>query len=390
MKKQDFVSAEKFKEIASKHNYDAMKIYDELKEHYSSPNSVYKRIRYMRKHGSMPLDSGNQVSTGERLLGSSTLYDADGNVKLQWVKTDTKSENQIEAFSDAVNAIADQVKDKYEPQQYDVITSDDILTVYTIGDAHIGMMSWHRETQSDHDIQIAEQDLMSAMHMLVKSASESTECLIVDVGDFYHSDNYDNKTAKSGNILDVDGRYPKVLETGLRIIQELITMALTKHQIVRWRSALGNHNTHSAIMISAFVKAYFRLEPRVIVHDSPSVYDYHVFGKNLIGITHGDTTKPDNLGNIMSVDAKEHWSDSEFRYWYLGHVHHQSVKEYNNCVVETFRTLAGKDAWHYGAGYRSGQDMKAITLHKEFGEIGRTTCGLALARQLYKHKQGIV
>lgn len=195
--------------------------------------------------------------------------------------------------------------------------------------------------------------------------------------DFQHSDNMENRTAASGAPLDVDGRYAKVLEACIRLATTLIDLALQKHEVVRWRSAIGNHNAHSALMMNQFVKAYYRNEPRVIVHDSPSMFMYHQFGKVLIGVTHGNTVKPDALGEIMAVDCESIWSDTKYRYWYLGHVHHQSVKEYRSCIVETFRTLAGKDAWHAGSGYRSGQDMKCITLHKDYGEISRNTVSVA-------------
>jgi hypothetical protein len=131
-------------------------------------------------------------------------------------------------------------------------------------------------------------------------------------------------------------------------------------------------------MMNQFIKAYYRNEPRVIVHDTPSMFMYHQFGKNLIGITHGHTVKAEKLGEIMSVDCEEIWSSTKYRYWYTGHIHHLSTKELPSCVVETFRTLASKDAWHSGAGYRSGQDMKCITLHKDYGEISRNTVNLAM------------
>jgi hypothetical protein len=35
--------------------------------------------------------------------------------------------------------------------------------------------------------------------------------------------------------------------------------------------------------------------------------------------------------------------------------------------------LAAKDAWHSEKGYRSKRDMKAIVLHREYGEVARHT-----------------
>ena len=105
-------------------------------------------------------------------------------------------------------------------------------------------------------------------------------------------------------------------------------------------------------------------------------YQYHQFGKNLIGVTHGDQCKPQDLESIMAADMPKEWGGSRHRYWYTGHVHHDQVKEYRGCKFESFRTLAAKDAWHAGAGYRSDRDLKVIILHKDHGEVERYTINI--------------
>lgn len=324
----------------------------------------------------------------ELLKGESTLTDSKGNVKLTWTKTFVKEKNAYDAFKDAVKRLLKnpEIAGKKEIK-VPTNTSSDSLSVYTIGDAHVGMLSWKKETGDDNDLEICERDLITGMSMLVAKSDETDEALIVDVGDWFHADNSSNTTNKSGNALDVDGRYPKVLEIGLRLSIKLIELALTKHKKVTWRSAIGNHNEHSAIMMSLFIKAWFRNEPRVHVADSPSMFYYHTFGKNIIGITHGHTVKAEKLGEIMSIDCEKIWSNSVYRYWYTGHIHHLTIKEFPSCVVETFRTLAGKDAWHFASGYRSRQDMKVITLHKEYGETNRATIDIRVIRDEQKRVQ---
>jgi len=367
MKKTKYTTTRDFIKIALAYNCNVQEIFDNNRDKYDDISSIRQRIRDYRKKGLLPLDSGNTVSTGELLSGTSTLYDEDGKVKLQWVKTNVEANDKLQAFKTALDSLLIDIE-PIEPIKENENTEDDKLTIYTIGDAHIGMLAWGKESGEDHDIAIAEKDLITATHHLISQSIPTTECFIIDVGDYFHSDNFEGKTARGGNILDVDGRYPKVLEIGLRITTELINLALGKHSKVRWRSAIGNHNEHSAIMISAFIKAYYRNEPRVIVHDTPNMFMYHIFGKNLIGVTHGHTAKAEALGDIMAIDAKEYWSQSEYRYWYTGHIHHQSVKEFRSCVVETFRTLASKDAWHSSSGYRSGQSMKSIVLGGRLAE----------------------
>ena len=354
---------------------------------YGKPRKQLMKLLRLGKRSSIHSEYMNEVPTHHILKGVTSHYKLNKETGLDerdhyFIKTDVSKENQLQALQQAINNIISKVDGKATPTKAPKMTIEDMLSVYTIGDAHIGLLAWGKESGEDHDLIIAERDLLVSMDMLVSQSTSSKNALIVDVGDFFHSDNADNRTAHSGNALDVDGRYPKVLQIGLELTVKIIEKALTKHDTVTWRSAIGNHNEHSAIMMSSFIKAWYRNEPRVEVADTPNMFYYHQFGKNLIGITHGHTTKAEKLGEIMSVDCEDIWSNSKYRYWYTGHIHHQSVKEYPSCVVETFRTLAGKDAWHSASGYRSKQDMKCITLHKEYGEISRNTVSLSMVRAL--------
>jgi hypothetical protein len=124
------------------------------------------------------------------------------------------------------------------------------------------------------------------------------------------------------------------------------------------------------------MKAHFHYEPRVVIAPNPSMFHYHEFGTNLLGITHGHTVKANALPGIMANDQAPAWGRTKQRYWYCGHVHHESKKEYPGCIVETFRTLAPKDAWHAGQGYRAGQSMVCDVVHKTRGRIMRHEVGV--------------
>ena len=78
----------------------------------------------------------------------------------------------------------------------------------------------------------------------------------------------------------------------------------------------------------------------------------------------------------MATDRASDWGETRFRYWLTGHVHHMSGKEYPGCIVETFRTLAPRDAHAHAAGYRSDRDMQMLVHHKKHGRINRHTVGI--------------
>lgn len=109
------------------------------------------------------------------------------------------------------------------------------------------------------------------------------------------------------------------------------------------------------------------------LREAPAAFHYIEHGKCLIGTHHGHTCKIERLPGVMAADQAKAWGRTEFRYWYLGHVHHQSVKEYAGVTVESFNTLTAKDAYAAFGGYRARQNMKCIVMHSEFGEVARHT-----------------
>lgn len=322
-----------------------------------------------------------EVPEGFHVRGVSTLYttDEDGvrHQRSQWVKSSRDHEEQTQALVDAIkSAFAD--TGRISPIRAPEINNTDLLSAYLIGDAHFGMHSWHRETGESFDLVKAKANLVTAMASLVETSPYSSECMIVQVGDFLHADSFASATPKSGNRLDVDGRLPKVIRAAIKALCELIEMALRKHNTVRVYCLEGNHDPVGSLVLSIALAMRYERERRVIVEtEVPSTkFHYHRFGENLIGLTHGDTAKKEQLGPIMAVDRAKDWGDTKYHHWYTGHIHHDSVREFHGVVVESIRTLAPRDAWHHVSGYRSGRDMKCDVIHRQYGRINRHTIGI--------------
>jgi hypothetical protein len=314
--------------------------------------------------------------------GTSTLLDADGNLRLQWVKTkagEPTAEEIAKLFRDVMTDMPRLPKIARPKGRF----VNDLMVVYPMGDPHIGMYAWAAETGQDFDLTIAERNLASATAHLVECAPASETALIANVGDFYHADNTDNKTLRSGHSLDVDTRWAKVLRVGIRTMRACIEHALKKHKHVHIINEIGNHDDHSSQMLTVALALYYEKNPRVTFDESSGKFHYHRFGKNLIGVTHGDGPKPEQLGPIMATDRAQDWGQTEHRYWYTGHIHHRKVVEMAGCTAESFRTLAARDAWTAGSGYRSGRDMCSIVLHKEYGEVERHRIDIAMLEALY-------
>lgn len=308
--------------------------------------------------------------------GTSTLYDEEGKAKLQWVKT-TVDQQQLESMlTEMVQVFASGVKPT-KPAKAPKHSEDDLLCVYPMGDPHFGMYAWCEDAGEDFDIEIAERLTCGAIDRLIDSAPDASVALLLNLGDMFHADNQKNVT-NSGHQLDVDGRWSKVQRAGLKAMIYCIDRLLLKHEKVVFRVNKGNHDGHSSYALALMLSCYYDKEPRVEIDLSPSPVWYYQFGKTLIGSTHGDTIKGKDMMGVMAADRPEEWGKTRHRYWYVGHVHHHDSKEYAGGVVEYFRTLAAKDAWHAGQGYRAGRDMRLIVIHKDHGEIERHRCDVGM------------
>jgi hypothetical protein len=322
-------------------------------------------------------DMTRPVPDGFMVKGISTYYDEDGKPRGQWVKSTVDKEKAEQLLREFALTLSQDVKGLAPITEAPKLSDDDLMCLYPMGDPHFGMHAWWQDAGEDFDLGIAERLTCGAIDRLVQSAPAAHTALLLNLGDMFHADNQKNVTA-SGHQLDVDGRWAKVQKVGLMAMIHCIKRLLEKHQQVIFRINRGNHDGHSSYALSLMISCYFHNEPRVTVDLSPSTVWYYQFGKTLIGSTHGDTIKGADMVAIMAADKPKEWGETVHRYWYVGHVHHQDCKEYRGGVVEYFRTLAARDAWHAGQGYRAGRDMRLIVLHREFGEIERHRCDVAM------------
>jgi hypothetical protein len=372
-------------QLCEEFSYHVPSIVEAIRERYDfdsvRPHRITKRVNKLRERGILPLDSGNYVSSGEILKGSSTLYDEDGNIKLQWVKTDVEKESQTEALRELVESLVNDLPKLKKKPFEKTFTSEDLMAVYPLGDPHVGMKAYKDEAGDNWDLKTAQEVFCGVFDRLVKTAPSCEKAVIVNLGDFFHRDNVAGVTERHRHTLDTDGNYMMMVDTGLKIMIQMINSALDHHHTVKVINIIGNHDDTGAMFLQAALKHMYENESRVEIDCTSSVFQYFQHGSSFFGVHHGHTCKADKLPLVMATDKPKEWGDSEYRYWLTGHIHHDTRKEYSGCSVESFRTLAAKDAYAYSGGYRAGQDSKALVIHKDYGEVERHTINIA---QVYK------
>ena len=121
---------------------------------------------------------------GYKLKGTSTLFDENGVAKLQWVKTDASLERLQEMQRAAFSALCADLK-PLPLVKGPKSSLADLLTLYTLTDFHIGMLSWNKETGEDWDLTIAESVIANTFLRMIDAAPQSEIGVFNQLGDLF-------------------------------------------------------------------------------------------------------------------------------------------------------------------------------------------------------------
>lgn len=317
--------------------------------------------------GSFPAPDGMYVRSVSTLVDGQT-----GTIKQQWVKADKLKSDQFDAIERAIKAsLIDVVP--VGTIEAPGVTFDQLATLYTLTDSHVGMLAWKRETGEPWDLRIAEEVLVSAMFRLIDAAPESRVGILNNLGDFLHFDSLKAVTPEHGHLLDADSRYQKVVEVATRIIRRVIARMLEKHELVYVLMNEGNHDPASSVWLRTFFAAIFAENPRVTVETSPLPYVIYEHGKTLLAFHHGHLAKPDQLPLLIAAKFSEAWGRTSKRYIHGGHRHHVHEKEFPGVKFIQHATLAAADAYAARGGWLSERQAVSMTYHMQYGEVARNT-----------------
>lgn len=253
---------------------------------------------------------------------------------------------------------------------------EDLLTVYPLADAHVGMMAWGRETGEDYDTNLATARITDWIGRCVAASPASGTALILDVGDLMHADDQTNQTPASKHNLDVDTRYYRTIEVTIAALAASVQMALQKHAKVIVRILPGNHNPHSYMAIMFALAERYREEPRVTIQKVPGEFFMMEFGKVMITAHHGDKAKADRLVHFIADQYAEAWGRTKHRYLFTGHLHHHKSQDIGGVTWEQLRAVTARDAYAVSHAYTARAQLQAITLHRDRGEVQRVKVGM--------------
>jgi hypothetical protein len=136
----------------------------------------------------------------------------------------------------------------------------------------------------------------------------------------------------------------------------------------------SNHDYTNGFFLADTIKSWFSKCDDVTFNVSIAHRKYFVYGENLIGSTHGDGAKAQDLPLLMAQEAAKDWAGCKHRYFYTHHMHHKISKDYGSVCVETLRSPSGTDSWHHRNGYQWAPKAIEAFIHNPIhGQVCRIT-----------------
>lgn len=313
----------------------------------------------------------NQIASGYSTLVRHKSKDDSSTGKLiEWIKTRIDVRDQVKAAQQLIDSLVADIEPlpliPYENQP----ATKDLFTVIPIGDPHIGLLTWSKEVGEDWDLEIADRVYRKVFARLLARSPDTERCVLVNTGDFFHADNIQGVTSRSGHRLDLDGRHGKWLDAGFAIIRMFIDACLRKYKYVDYINVPGNHDDILGRAIGSFAYQLYLNNVRCTVQKGDNPFQYYHRGEVLLGFAHGHTCKLSSLPGKMADDQHKLWGQSTYRHWITGHVHHNSwlqFKEHPGCTVETVGIIPPKDAYAHGGAYGAMRGIQALIFDSKHG-----------------------
>ena len=261
---------------------------------------------------------------------------------------------------------------KYEPIKREISQNGNLLVIDP-ADIHIGKLASSFETGEDYNNQIAVQRVLDGVDgILSKSAGFNIDQIIFVAGnDVLHVDS-PKRVTTSGTPQDTDGMWYDNFLIAKKLYIDVIDR-LMQVADVHFMYNPSNHDYTHGFFLADSIKSWYKDCQNITFDVSIAHRKYYTYGTSLIGTTHGDGAKWQDLGKLAAVESPD-WSSTKHRYVYTHHVHHKIVKDDIGVTIESLRSPSGTDGWHHRNGYQHAPKAVEGFIHsKEHGQVARFT-----------------
>lgn len=307
------------------------------------------------------------------------------NVKHLWKKTKQeslfiKNPNYKEKDEIIISKLQeDLIKDlqQYSPNFINLVrieNKDSYLLVIDPADIHIGKLATAFECGEDYNNQIAVKRVLEGVKGILQKSSSFhiDKILFIGGNDILHIDT-PKRTTTSGTFQDTDGMWHTNFLIAKKLYVDVLELLIGVAD-VHFQFNPSNHDYTNGFFLAQVIETYFRNCTNITFDCSISHRKGFKYFNNLIGTTHGDGAKMQDLPLLMATEYPKEWAGTKHRYVYTHHVHHKVAKDFIGLTVESLRSPSGTDSWHHRNGYEHSPKAIEGFIHcKSNGQIARIT-----------------
>lgn len=299
------------------------------------------------------------------------------DVKHYWYKGENFSinvKNPTYTYEQVRDQIVESMKKHspiYEKIKRDKPKDDGHLLVIDPADVHIGKLATSSETGEDYNSSIAVHRVLDGVYGIIeKSKGFKIDKILYIIGnDILHTDT-PRRTTTSGTHQDTDGMWYENFMTAKRL-NVAILETLMKYADVYVQYDPSNHDYMSGYFLADTISSWFSKSKNIQFNCSIAHRKYFRYYNNLIGTTHGDGAKEQDLPLLMAHESQD-WTSCKHKYFYTHHIHHKKSKDYMGVTIESVRSPSGPDGWHSRNGYQHAPKAIEAFIHsKENGQVAR-------------------
>jgi hypothetical protein len=334
-------------------------------------SSINRSIKSCRKkaekHGDNPEhDLNHPAAPGNQFKGASTAYDAEGNIIMQWVKTQRDNDNLTEALQETVEALKEEVP-RAAPKGPAPKTDTDSCTLYTLNDIHLGMIP--PEGNGEWGIDAASDVVKELVGTGIEKAEPSEWAILWYGGDFLHIDGFDPQTPSSKHPVNSEN-FQDIAPAASRLVRETVNMALEKHACVQLIIQPGNHDESSAVWLADMFSQFYEDTDRVVAQQSRDVY--HCFQWNNVSLffTHGHKMGLSEVDRTFANNFRKEYGETDWSYAHTAHIHRKNKLKHTESQlmpVESHHPICPRCDYASRSGYDSERALSVIC-YDQYGE----------------------
>ena len=232
------------------------------------------------------------------------------------------------------------------------LTVEDGMLLISLADVHIGNAQVPEYLAK---IKIA---ISKSLELLKDSLIE--EVVLLNLGDFFHTDNSKN-TTYSGTQLDPVTCFEDSFTLGLDFFTDIIEYVSYHAKKVTVINIKGNHSQDTEYILGETLKRIFKNFSNVNIINNKEYRTYYKYHNSGLLLSHGDKGM-ERLPLTFATEGKEVFTSTDNHYIFTGHLHHSSGKqfindrkEYAGIEVRVLSAPTSTDKWHSDQAFQGNK-----------------------------------